>query len=365
MKRLFEVDAVKFFAMVFMICIHTFEMYETWDYHACKPDSLYHNIMEILGGPFAAPVFMFCMGIVMVYTRHSSPADFIKRGFKLMLTGYVLNFFRQTLPMLIAMKLGIDTGYSLIGGLLNVDILPFAGMAFITIGLMKKKNISPIKMCVIAVLLQAAGIWATHLDIRSVAVATLLGLLLPSGEHVAFPMTLWLIYPVLGILFGERLKQTEDRSQLFRKLMAVASIIFVVYSVTLVYIGYDIRDFYGLHDEAYYYQTFLSTLWIMPLVILALGSCYFLFRNIEQTKLVRFIKYCSSNLKTIYIIQWIIIGYSYGFSILLGIEKTDSLFWLTLVGLAIMGASIGIMSLLNKIKSLRNVAGRKVILDEG
>ena len=59
MKRLFEVDAVKFFAMVFMICIHTFEMYETWDYHACKPDSLYHNIMEILGGPFAAPVFMF------------------------------------------------------------------------------------------------------------------------------------------------------------------------------------------------------------------------------------------------------------------------------------------------------------------
>ena len=349
-KRLFEVDSAKFFALIFMVCIHTFEMYVKWDYHENIPDSLYRNVMEILGGPFAAPVFMFCMGIGMIYTRHDSSAEFIKRGCKLMITGYILNFFRQTLPMLIAMMMDIETGYDLMGGLLNVDILQFAGMAFITIGLMKKLKMSHMQMCGVAVVLQAAGIWGTYLKIKSVTVQTLLGLLLPCGEHVAFPMTLWLMYPVLGMILGEQLKKTDDKEWLYKKLMVCAALFFLAYTVTLLYIGYDIRTFYSLADSSYYFQNILFTLWMTPLIILMIGMCFFILRNMEQTLFGRFIRYCSVNLKTIYITQWILIGYSYAFSILLRIDKTDSLGWLIFVGFVILGVAIAISFLYNKIR---------------
>lgn len=349
-RRLFEVDSVKFFAIIFMVCVHIYEQFGNWDFYADMPGNWYRNTLEFLGGPLAAPVFMFCMGIGMVYTRHSAPADFMKRGVKLLLTGYALNFVRQTLPMLIGMMIGVKTDYSLIGGLLNVDILPFAGMTFITVGIMKKLNVPVPGICGIALLMQAVGIWGTKLKIASVGIQTLLGLLLPSGQHVAFPLTLWLVYPAFGMLFGEYLMKTEDKDRLYRRMMLGAAVLFIAYTAALLYIKYDIRMFYALYDLIYYHQTILSTLWIMPLIILELGACYFLMRKIEETRGGTFIRHCSINLNTIYIIQWILIAYTLAFSMLFGVEKTQSPLKLTALGFLMLAAAIGIMTLIKKIK---------------
>ena len=43
---------------------------------------------------------------------------------------------------MIAKAIGFEVDMDIIGGLLCVDILPFAGMAFISIGLMKKGKLS-------------------------------------------------------------------------------------------------------------------------------------------------------------------------------------------------------------------------------
>ena len=233
----------------------------------------------------AAPVFMFCMGIGMIYTRHDSSADFIRRGIKLLLAGYLLNFFRQTIPMLIAMRLGIDTGFSLIGGLLNVDILPFAGMAFISIGLMKRFKMPLLSMLATAILLQAVGIWSVNL----------------SGDHVAFPMTLWLIYPVSGMIFGRYLKQSGDRVSLYKKVLAVSFVFFVSYSSALLFSGYDLRLIYSLYRSSYYNQNILSVMWIIPLVLMSICISYFVLGRICLTVTGRFMTYCSINLTTIYI----------------------------------------------------------------
>ena len=348
--RFFEVDAVKFFAIIYMISVHSYECFGAFDYYHTMPDTLYRNILEFFGGPLAAPVFMFCMGIGMVFTRHNSSSDFIRRGFKLLITGYLLNFFRQTVPMLIAMALDVETGFSLIGGLLNVDILPFAGMAFLTIGLMKKKELSTSVMLVIALLFQAAGIWATKLKIASVAVATLLGLLLPTGEHVAFPLTLWLVYPVLGTLFGECLKKTSDRTSFYKKSTVAAAVFFTAYSVALIYGGYDIRLFYALCENNYYFQALLHILWIVPLIVLTIGGCYFLLGGIKDTFLGRFISYCSINLNTIYIIQWLLIGYGLGVAILLGFESTTSPLVISLIAISLMTSAVLISLICRKIK---------------
>ncbi len=349
-RRLFEVDSVKFFAIIFMVCVHVYEQFGNWDFYGDIPGNMYRNTLEFLGGPLAAPVFMFCMGIGMIYTRRSASSDFVKRGIKLLIMGYTLNFVRQTLPMLIAMLIGIDTGYSLIGGLLNVDILPFAGMVFITVGILKKFSVSVPGICCIAIMIQTVGIWGTKLRIASVGLQTLLGLLLPSGQHVAFPLTLWLVYPAFGMLFGEYLKKIEDKDRLYCRMMIGAIVFLTAYTVALRYVGYDIRMFYALYDLTYYHQTILSTLWIMPLIILELGACYFLKRRLEETRGGSFIRYCSINLTPIYIIQWILIAYTFAFSMLFGVEKTRSPLKLTVLGFMILAATIGILTLIKRMQ---------------
>jgi hypothetical protein len=99
-----------------MICIHFYEQFGIFDYKNTLPDSLFRNLIEFTGGPLAAPFFMFSMGIGMIYTGRNRPEDFIRRGGRLLLTGYALNFFRQTLPQLAGMALGIDTDIDLTGG---------------------------------------------------------------------------------------------------------------------------------------------------------------------------------------------------------------------------------------------------------
>lgn len=351
--RQFEVDCVKFFAIFYMVCIHVYEQYGSFDFYHRMPDSVFRNMMEFLGGPLAAPVFMFCMGIGMVYTRHRSDKDFIRRGWKLLLTGYCLNFFRQTLLQLIGMIIGVETDLDIIGGLLNVDILQFAGMSFLTIGIMKKGKLSARTMCVIAVLMQAVGIWGTKLSIKSVAIQDIVGLILPTGKWVAFPLTLWMVYPVLGLYFGERLQTNMDKKKMYHKLITAFGSLFVAYTVCLIYNGYDIRSFYALNNDFYYHQIFLSTLWILPIIICMLGICYYLFKSIECTKFGSFIRYCSTNLNTIYIIQWLIIAYGVAFSILLGIDKTESAFVIISGGIVVLMMAIGITVLYKKVRKKR------------
>ena len=351
--RQFEVDCVKFFAILFMMCIHVYELLGQFDYYNVLPDTLFRNAVEFCGGPLAAPVFMFCMGIGMIYTRHNSFSDFIRRGFILLITGYLLNFFRRTIFQLIMILLGVDMRDDLIGDLLIVDILQFAGMAFLFIGVMKRLNITVSQMCIIAVVLQAAGIWAMKLEIESPVLQNIAGLLLPTGEDVAFPMFLWLVYPAFGMLFAKYTQSVEDKARMYGKLMAVSAVFFTAYSSALIFVGYDIRLIYGLYQDSYYHQSFVSFLWILPLIILVLGICYFALRNLEQTVIGRFVIFSSVNLNRIYIIQWLILGMIVVLLVFLDIIGELSPAFTVAAGIILAALSIGITALYVRIRHKR------------
>ena len=55
----------------------------------------------IIGGPFSAPMYMFVMGIGMLYTRKNSPMQHLYRGAKILVAGYALNICRFLIPYLI------------------------------------------------------------------------------------------------------------------------------------------------------------------------------------------------------------------------------------------------------------------------
>lgn len=82
-QRHFEVDAEKAFVIVVMGVIHVYEILSNIDYHTTLPTGFFRIILEFLAGPLGAPVFMFAMGIGMIFTRHDSPEQFIRRGIRL------------------------------------------------------------------------------------------------------------------------------------------------------------------------------------------------------------------------------------------------------------------------------------------
>ena len=335
-----EVDMVKAFAIPFMICIHIYEQFGGYDFADTAPDTLFRNVMEFIGGPLAAPVFMFSMGIGIKYTRHDLWREFVKRGGKLLMTGLMLNFFRQTLPQLIGLLLGIDSGLDIIGGLLCVDILPFAGMAFITVGVMRRLKLSEWQICGASFLMQAVGIWSTRLDMAPGVVQNLLGLLIPTGKWTSFPLTLWLVYPSLGMVFGDILTKCTDKDKMYRMLMICSAVFFSAFTVGLVYSGYDIRNIYALCGDSYYHHSIIATLWITPIIIFALGTCYFICGKADNTKIGSFIRYCSVNLNTVYIIQWLIISYSAALFILFGINRSCSPLILLSGGVMVTAVSV-------------------------
>ena len=353
--RQFEIDLIKFLAVPFMICIHVYEQFGAFNFMEELPDSLFRNVIEFIGGPLAAPVFMFSMGIGMIYTVRNSPEDFKRRGARLLLTGYALNFVRQTLPQLIGLAMGIDSGIDIIGGLLCVDILPFAGMAFLAVGLMKKMKFSSWQICATAFLLQSAGIHFVRIHMEPGVIQNLLGLLVPTGKWTSFPLTLWLVYPALGMVFGEYLMKCKDKVKAYRMIMICSAIFLAALTSALLYAGYDVRMIYALCGDSYYHQSLLSTLWITPVILIALAACYLVLGKAEKNRVGKFIRYCSINLNTIYIIQWLIIAYSVAIGILIGIEKTRSPLIIISGGIIVTAISIMISVPLAKMKKRKSV----------
>jgi hypothetical protein len=77
-------------AVFFMIAVHTLEVFANPE----VKNSIFGQIIEFLGGPPAAPVFMTLMGFSFIYSRKSELKPKLLRGFKIFLTGYILNIIR-------------------------------------------------------------------------------------------------------------------------------------------------------------------------------------------------------------------------------------------------------------------------------
>ena len=91
-------DLGKAFPILCLPFVHTFI--------ECTTDAgLGHGIPylfdSIIGGPFSAPMWMFAMGIGILYTRHNAARDMIKRGLTIIGFFFLLNTCRFLIPYLI------------------------------------------------------------------------------------------------------------------------------------------------------------------------------------------------------------------------------------------------------------------------
>ena len=71
--RQLELDVARGLAIVFMVLIHSFELFMEHPF----PNTASTHIIRFLGSPLAAPVFMLLLGVGIVYSKRTSAAFYL------------------------------------------------------------------------------------------------------------------------------------------------------------------------------------------------------------------------------------------------------------------------------------------------
>ena len=307
--RQVELDLAKCLAIFFMIFLHCLMVTSGFSNNVSL--FMQRGISQLLGGPFAAPVFMFAMGVGYVYSRNQDPGYLITRGIRIMLLGLVVNVGEFFLPHFLAGKLlGEWDIFPIAGGLLLfcIDILAFAGMAMILIGLLRKLNLTAKQMVIISLVLSAIGWVARFHDFGSNVANLIMGYFVGSaGGFTAFPLFPWFIFPATGMLFGEYYIRCNDKKKLLR-FWPLALVISVAYFV----ISWFLPEGFLSETHHYYFMTTIDAMFCLVCIYGVIGICNVV-SSLLPDSAIKFFSKTSSNLNTIYVIQWFIIPVTYIF----------------------------------------------------
>ncbi len=269
-------------------------------------------IISLLGGVLAAPVFMFCMGIGIAYSKNSKPQQSFKRGIELTIKAWILNFIRFPLLLLILWNF-VDSSTNLqdhiIYGLFTLDILHFAGLSFILFALFQKYKFSAKTILLIAIILAIIATLFRNFNTNSLVIDIIVGHFLGVSKTTyslaAFPLFHWFIFVAGGYYFGGLLKRCNELNALFFRLFIVVLPLFIIYTF------YGINSGTGMFSgdgDAYYHMTFVEMLYAFTAIFSMLSFAYFVAKFMSQ-KILNICSSVSKNIKEIYIQQWIYIAW--------------------------------------------------------
>ena len=268
----------------------------------------------IIGAPLGAPIFMFSMGISLIYSKHSSARDMMKRGLILFIAGFLLNVMRFTIPYL--------TGYILTGEYdrfirpilfktFGNDILQFAGLSLMLLGFLKKNRLSDMAVLMIAVAMSLIGWNFRHVDLENdflnIVLGHFIGTEAPSGYVISdFPILNWFLVPVAGYIFGNILIRIRDKKKFYLPFIPVLAVLYWVYFAIESHLhfgkmagGSTIVE----EENAYYHAEFFD---IISYIVCAIGmlGVYYLITSHCPEWLNRFFRSVSRNITRIYLIHW-------------------------------------------------------------
>ncbi len=302
--RQVELDIAKGLSIIFMVFLHTF--YVAGAFHSSYNPTFSFIIMKILGRPFAAVIFMFCMGVGIVYSRHSQWNIMIKRGVKLFLLGILVNVFEFFIPHFVAgALLGKADVFPIAGGLMLfcVDILAFAGLSFILMGILKKLELSNKKLIVIAVVMSIIGTLLRGVDFGIPLVNLFFSYFIgASGGFTAFPLFNWFIIPVAGYIWGQYFIRAKDKNEFF-KFWPILLIVALIYFILSSDLGNGILS-NNIHE--YYFLETIDAIFCILNAHAMIGLCHWIAKYLPDT-IIKAFTTLSSNINMIYIAQWFFI----------------------------------------------------------
>ena len=265
----------------------------------------------IIGGPFSAPMYLFALGICLVYSRRSTPRLEIIRGLKLIGVFYLSNTCRFLIPYLAGYLISGDREHfidPLFYRWLGNDVLLFAGMAIMTIGIFRHFKLSDKAMLGIAFVMTVAATLIGDVDTKSMFGNIFLGYIIGTDDATGlvisdFPLLTWLILPVAGYVFGKVHIRVADKDAFYRIISPPALL------VPLIYFPIGIHNGWGMFGEGqncFYHMTIWDVAVSLCLDLGMLGVWHWLSRYMS-TRSKGMLYMVSRNITAIYCIHWVFV----------------------------------------------------------
>lgn len=292
-----ELDIARGLAVLFMIAVHVLRSFS-------KEIVIYSfggTIVNALGGPPAAPVFMFILGAGIVYSKKSDSKILLKRGLLIIIAGYLLNLIQGS-SSLYWYIISRDTELLnvFINTFLAINILQFAGLALIFFSLCRKFQFNNWIIIMIGNVFIISNLFLLNLKTDHVLFKALSGLFWGSSNVSFYPFLSWIIYPIAGYIYGSFLIRCKNKSK-FYLFLIVSSLIFGGILMSSLNIDINSSDIF-----TYHHQDIFDSIIILFFVFFWIGLIFFLsngFIGILKTTIVRW----SRNVAAIYFIHWVLI----------------------------------------------------------
>ncbi len=307
--RQVEIDIAKGIAIIGMIFVHS----EEYFFNESIPWAV--QVIEFFGSPPAAPVFMMALGVGIVYSKNNSPKQLAKRGVTMLILSYVYNFLAYALPHLIVYFRDGDAEKipTAIEEFANVDILQFASLAFLTFALIKKINLKTRPLIVCTLIVVVVGEWITdHVVFHEGFIRYAFGLIFGTSEISYFPYCSWIIFPVTGYIFGQKLSECYSKKAFYKTLTKIFMPIYFVMLFNSLEVIIDFGQIKGDYQMSYYHMGIYGGICLASFALWWVAMCYFLSKKLPKW-LVDYLKKLSTNITVIYVVQYAIIVYSYVF----------------------------------------------------
>lgn len=303
--RQLEFDLVKAVTILLMIWTHVFETISNY----FEP-SLSHINAYVRGSMFGAVTFMFCMGIGMTYTRHNSSKEFLKRGFQIFTTGFILVIARDLMSGFMSMALypGPHSLAFLALGL-GVDILQFAGLAYMLVALLKQVKFGKWSMLVLAMAMSILGTLLKGVQTDVYAIDQILGFFWGTYSESYFPLFNWFIFVAAGQCFGEIYQHLQNP----KKFHIVSLGLGIILCAAYLFVSFKVEQnvFTALVSEiGLAHRPFQDAIVCIALNVSLISLFYFIAKVLPK-KVMPVLTHPSKHINQYYCISWVLIFYSY------------------------------------------------------
>ncbi len=280
------------------------------------PIPFFFNI--VIGQPLGAPMFLFVMGACIHYSKKNLPTDMMRRGRLLFFAGFLLNIWRFFIPYMTgyaitknADKFITPLPYRVFGN----DVLQFAGLFFLLLGLLLHFKIPEKWIAGLALVMSVAGSLIRHFDTGSTALNIALGHVIgtedTAGLYVMsdFPLLNWFIVPLCGYFFGKILIKVEDKGAFYARISPIPLVASTAFFIIEYFYGFGQMNsgrtlLYS--ENCYYHALWYDALAYAAFAVGVLGLNFLILKHISR-RLHAFIISLSKNITHVYIIHWFLV----------------------------------------------------------
>jgi len=304
-SRQYNLDLLKALAIVAMILCHSVLMLGV--HHEGYENEFLYWFGDVLLGDYVAVAhaFMFAMGVGFIFTKANAAADYMKRGIKIFLLGYALNFFRYGVYALIDGVISGEFDSHTLEALFGPDILQFAGIAMMLTGILKKLRLNEIYILFVSVVMSIAGSFIVLIDTGNYIGNLLLGQIITTTHDTScFALLNWYIFVAFGMVFGVIIRRVENTDVFYKRLLVISGIISIVYIVLTIKFGV----LFLTKKNFYYAVSTAEAIGLLCTDLFLLSVFYFFIKRFGTAKFSAGIE-MSKNLTVIYFIQWCVIGF--------------------------------------------------------